>query len=44
MISQVSKEDEINPKIYERKTIENNTAELLAIEPDKRVKMNYIYF
>lgn len=43
MISQVLKE-EINPKIYKRKTTENNTAELLAIEPDKRVKTNYIYF
>lgn len=43
MISQVLKE-EINPKIYKRKAIESNTAELLATEPNRRVKMNYIYF
>lgn len=35
MISQVLKE-EINPKIY--KAIESNAAELLATEPNKRVK------
>lgn len=43
MISQVLKADEINLNTYERKTIENNTAELLAIEPNKRIKMNCIY-
>lgn len=45
MISQVLKEDKINPNIYERKKpLQNNTAKFLAIEPNKRIQTNCIYF